>query len=104
MAFFEARTTSIGPRRQTAAATRGPTSERSCGGLSTGIPMAYHPLKRSILRNRGTEPDYKRHGNQVRPAQYWYFRLNGTDQQETTVSGVLARELDGIASAHMEEL
>jgi hypothetical protein len=26
------------------------------------------------------------------------------DQQETTVSGVLARELDGIASAHIEEL
>ncbi|HEX3532771.1 MAG TPA: hypothetical protein VHT23_01025 [Gemmatimonadaceae bacterium] len=26
------------------------------------------------------------------------------DQQETTVSGVLARELDGIASAHVEEL
>jgi len=26
------------------------------------------------------------------------------DQQETTVSGVLARELDGIASAHLEEL
>ncbi|HSY47969.1 MAG TPA: hypothetical protein VLC46_04080 [Thermoanaerobaculia bacterium] len=26
------------------------------------------------------------------------------DQQETTVSGVLERELDGIASAHMEEL
>jgi len=26
------------------------------------------------------------------------------DQQQTTVSGVLARELDGIASAHMEEL
>jgi hypothetical protein len=25
-------------------------------------------------------------------------------QQETTVSGVLARELDGIASAHIEEL
>src|SRR3954463_16198582 len=25
------------------------------------------------------------------------------DQQETTVSGVLARELDGIASAHIEE-
>ncbi|HXA16121.1 MAG TPA: hypothetical protein VN380_03975 [Thermoanaerobaculia bacterium] len=27
-----------------------------------------------------------------------------TDQQETTVSGVLERELDGIASAHVEEL
>ena len=27
-----------------------------------------------------------------------------TEQQETTVSGVLARELDGIASAHIEEL
>ena len=26
------------------------------------------------------------------------------DQQETTVSGVLERELDGIASAHVEEL
>ena len=26
------------------------------------------------------------------------------DQQETTVSGVLALELDGIASAHIEEL
>jgi len=26
------------------------------------------------------------------------------DQQETTVSGVLERELDGIASAHIEEL
>jgi hypothetical protein len=26
------------------------------------------------------------------------------DQQETTVGGVLARELDGIASAHIEEL
>ena len=26
------------------------------------------------------------------------------DQQETTVSGVLARELDGIASAHIDEL
>ena len=26
------------------------------------------------------------------------------DQQETTVSGVLARELDGIASTHLEEL
>jgi hypothetical protein len=26
------------------------------------------------------------------------------EQQETTVSGVLARELDGIASAHVEEL
>jgi len=26
------------------------------------------------------------------------------DQQETTVSGVLARELDGIVSAHIEEL
>jgi hypothetical protein len=26
------------------------------------------------------------------------------DQQDTTVSGVLARELDGIASAHIEEL
>ena len=26
------------------------------------------------------------------------------DQQETIVSGVLARELDGIASAHLEEL
>ena len=26
------------------------------------------------------------------------------DQQETTVSGVLARELDGIASAYIEEL
>jgi hypothetical protein len=26
------------------------------------------------------------------------------DQQRTTVSGVLARELDGIASAHIEEL
>src|SRR5213075_1026954 len=26
------------------------------------------------------------------------------DQQQTTVSGVLARELDGIASAHIEEL
>jgi len=26
------------------------------------------------------------------------------EQQETTVSGVLARELDGIASAHIEEL
>jgi len=26
------------------------------------------------------------------------------DQQETTVSGVLERELDGIASAHLEEL
>ena len=26
------------------------------------------------------------------------------DQQKTTVSGVLARELDGIASAHVEEL
>ena len=26
------------------------------------------------------------------------------DQDETTVSGVLARELDGIASAHIEEL
>ncbi|HEY2093381.1 MAG TPA: hypothetical protein VGJ81_15990 [Thermoanaerobaculia bacterium] len=26
------------------------------------------------------------------------------DQQETTVSGVLSRELDGIASAHLEEL
>jgi hypothetical protein len=26
------------------------------------------------------------------------------DQQETTVSGALARELDGIASAHIEEL
>ena len=26
------------------------------------------------------------------------------DQQETTVSGVLARELDGIASAHIEEM
>ncbi len=26
------------------------------------------------------------------------------DQQRTTVSGVLARELDGIASAHLEEL
>ena len=25
-------------------------------------------------------------------------------QQETTVSGVLERELDGIASAHVEEL
>ncbi len=26
------------------------------------------------------------------------------DQQETTVSGVLARELDGVASAHIEEV
>jgi hypothetical protein len=26
------------------------------------------------------------------------------EQQETAVSGVLARELDGIASAHVEEL
>jgi hypothetical protein len=26
------------------------------------------------------------------------------EQQETTVSGVLQRELDGIASAHIEEL
>ena len=26
------------------------------------------------------------------------------DQDETTVSGVLSRELDGIASAHIEEL
>jgi hypothetical protein len=26
------------------------------------------------------------------------------EQQETTVSGVLERELDGIASAHIEEL
>jgi len=26
-----------------------------------------------------------------------------TDRQESTVSGVLARELDGIASAHIEE-
>jgi len=26
------------------------------------------------------------------------------DQQETTVSGVLERELDGIANAHLEEL
>jgi hypothetical protein len=26
------------------------------------------------------------------------------DQQETTVSGVLARELDGIASAHIEDV
>jgi hypothetical protein len=26
------------------------------------------------------------------------------DQQETTVSGVLAQELDGIGSAHIEEL
>jgi hypothetical protein len=39
----------------------------------------------------------------VRAASDQYARIPG-DQQETTVSGVLARELDGIASAQIEEL
>ena len=30
--------------------------------------------------------------------------FQSAEQQETTVSGVLERELDGIASAHIEEL
>jgi len=55
----------------------------------------------------GILPQAIRSGGAARPAaaaitSTWLeYRA---DQQETTVSGVLARELDGIASAHIEEL
>jgi len=37
-------------------------------------------------------------------ASHRYAGISARTSKETTVSGVLARELDGIASAHIEEL